>query len=508
MPTMKKATWVLVALILVGVLGRLYDIDAPLVGYHHYRQNDNAGLARNFYEGGMNIFYPQVDWRGSSPGYAEAEFQLYNFSVALLYCVFGVQEWLGRAVNILVYLFSALLLFQFARRLMDETSALLAVLFYSFSPLVFYFTRAFQGDPLMALGSLAAVHFFWVWSEEGRPADLVISALGLTTAVLFKPPNLYLGLPLLYLAHRQFGWRLFRKPNLWLYAAVVIVPMIFWYRHAYSLWEVYGNTFGILGRFNKIFWWSLIPLDEHWIRLVVVLLRRLIFEMATPVGLPLLLLGLIVPFRDRDRILIWWIAGFAVYVALVPRGHGGHDYYQLPIMFVVVICMVRGFRYLQSRLSPPPVLAGIVVVSILACSAWYTREMLFVKDAHWDDVRFGERVRALTQPDDKVIFVHRRSAPPQPHTLRHRTAHGEFLYAHPMAFNLSRRHGWSVDEVQASPEFVETLRQRGAGYLATIDMDIFDRHPEFKKALEGSYTPVEVTREWAIYQLDSRVLED
>ena len=111
-------------------------------------------------------------------------------------------------------------------------------------------------------------------------------------------------------------------------------------------------------------------------------------------------------------------------------------------------------------------------------------------------------MQALTRPDDKVVFVHRRSASPRPHALRHRTAQGEFLYARPVAFNLSRRHGWSVDELQASPEFVETLRQRGARYLATIDMDIFDRNPEFKKALERSYTPAEVTRKWAIYQLD------
>ena len=95
MPSLNKTTWVLVTLLVAGVLARLYHIDAPLMEYRSYRQNDNAALARNFYEGGMNIFYPQVDWRGNSPGYAEAEFQLYNFSVALLYCVFGVHEYLG-----------------------------------------------------------------------------------------------------------------------------------------------------------------------------------------------------------------------------------------------------------------------------------------------------------------------------------------------------------------------------------------------------------------------------
>ena len=488
MPSLNKTTWVLVTLLVAGVLARLYHIDAPLMEYRSYRQNDNAALARNFYEGGMNIFYPQVDWRGNSPGYAEAEFQLYNFSVALLYCVFGVHEYLGRAVNILVYLLSALLLFQFARRLMDETAALPAVFFYSFAPLSFYFTRAFQGDALMALGSLAAVHYFWVWTEKKRLFPLVISALGLASAALFKPASLYLGLPLLYLAHREFGWRLFRKPVLWLYAAAVILPVILWYHHAYSLWEVYGNTFGILGRHSVLGWWSLRPLDERWVLLPLSLARRLTFEMTTPVGLPLLLLGLGISFRHHDQLLTWWVVGFAAYVGAVPRGHWGHDYYQLPIVFVVAVYMAGGLRHLQSKAPVRPILVGTLVVSVLAFSAWELKQMLYISDSGWSFVQFGERVRELTQPDDKIIFVSRMPLrDPPPEIYRHRTSQGEFLYSDSRGFNLSRRHGWSVDDVLASPALVETLRQRGARYLATNHLDIFQRNPDLKKALERFY---------------------
>ena len=130
--------------------------------------------------------------------------------------MFGLHEWLGRALNILVYVLSTLLLFQFARRLADENTAIFAAFFYTVAPLSFYFTRAFHGDALMALGSLAGVYYFWIWAEEDKPWALALSALGVASAALFKPPSLYIGLPLLYLCYRKLGWRLFRKPIPWL----------------------------------------------------------------------------------------------------------------------------------------------------------------------------------------------------------------------------------------------------------------------------------------------------
>ncbi len=53
-----KLVHVLFLLVTIGVLARLYHIDAPLMEYRIMRQNDNAALARNFHQEGMNIFYP------------------------------------------------------------------------------------------------------------------------------------------------------------------------------------------------------------------------------------------------------------------------------------------------------------------------------------------------------------------------------------------------------------------------------------------------------------------
>lgn len=498
----RKIMVFLLVLIVLGVLARLYHINAPLLEYRFSRQQDNIALARNFYDNGMNIFYPQVDWRGNSPGYAEAEFQIYNYLVAILFHVFGPQEWVGRALSIAFYTLSALLLFRFTRRLFDERAALFAVFFYSFIPLSFYFTRAFQGDVLVALGSLAGVYYFWVWAEENSWGALALSALGIAVATLIKPPSLYLGLPLLYLCHRRFGWRLFREPVLWVFASIVILPSVFWYWHAFRLWEIYGNTFGVLGRYSVLGIWPLT--DYRWLSLGKLLSWRLIFEIATPPGLLLLLVGFFAKPRQRNYLLQWWVVAFAIHVLLVPRGHYGHDYYQLPIVFVTAAYMALGTTLLlDKKVLSRGVIATILLV-VLGFSVWLLSKMMHITDQKWDYLAYGERVQRLTESDAPIVFVSPRPfEPPHPDIYRHRTAQGEYLYSYPLDFYVSHRKGWSIDEVQASPKFVETLHHRGAKYFATVHPRIFERHPDLKVALERSYTPVEVTSKWAIYRLDN-----
>ena len=78
----KRWIWAIV-LLAIGV--RLYHISFPVAGWHSWRQADTAAIARNLYQNGFNLLYPQIDWGGNSPGYVESEFQLYPFLVALLY---------------------------------------------------------------------------------------------------------------------------------------------------------------------------------------------------------------------------------------------------------------------------------------------------------------------------------------------------------------------------------------------------------------------------------------
>jgi len=491
----------LLVLIVAGTLVRSYNIDGSLFGFHKYRQFDTAAVARNFYEGDMNIFYPQVDWRGNSLGYAETEFQIYTYLVAALYHVFGPYEWVGRALNILFYSLSAVILFCFSRRLFDDTVALLSVFFYSFVPLTIYFNRSFQPDTLIALCSFAGIYLFWNWTERDRRLYLLLSAVSISIAVLIKPPSLYVGLPILYLCYRKFKWNCFRNVELWIFAAIIFLPALLWYRHSLHLWEEHGNTFGILGVHTLLGYWPLS--DPKWLSLFKHLSMRLLFEIATPAGLIFLVVGFFRKNPRRNELMLWWTVAFVIYIFLVPVGHRGHDYYQLPIVFVTSSYMAYGVKILLDNKKLPRVIIIALCLGVMIFGVWKFNAMMSMEEQDFNQLAFGKQVNRLTEEDARIIFI-----APRPHSryipelYRHRTAEGERLYVDPVDFYLSHRKGWSLDEVQATPEFVETLRQRGAQYVATSYPEIFTRQRELKAALDSRYTLIDINSGWAIYQMN------
>lgn len=560
----RRTIEILLALIFIGAIARLYKINNPLMEWRWWRPHETAALARNFYEGDMNILYPQVDWRGDTTGYVESEFPIYPYMVANLYRVFGVHESLGRILNIFFYVLSASLLFQLTRRVYDKRAALIAVIFYSIVPLSFFYTRSFWNDVLLSLCSIAGVYFFLIWTDELRIRYLLLSLLGICIAVLVKPPSLYLGIPILYLSYRKFGWRLFKRIELWFYVVGVLVPTVIWYYHGYHLWRIHGNTFGIIGiNTTGIIW----PLnDRRWLSLVKALSYYHIFEVVTPFGFLFLLLGIFTVNSKQHQLFHWWVVGFILYILLVPSGHRGHDYYQLPIVFpfsafmgfganlllkqkifskkfvVMTSISFLGFTALcvflfllgHKTIDRLIVAIGITIFSLLCVSVflirksfskliiisiflaivgfsiWQLNIMMQIKDIRLERITFGDRVNKVTEPSELIVFMAPKLYPKESHPewYRHRTPQGEYLYCDPVDFYLSHRKGWSIDEEQATPEFLETLRQRGAKYLATFYPDIFERNPKLKPALDLSYTPVEITKRWAIYRLDDKYKDE
>ena len=97
----RRREWLLVGPILACALGtRLIAISQPYVDAWSWRQADVAMIAENFYRLGFALFYPQINWAGTAPGYVGTEFPLVPFLAALLYGAFGVRAWIGRPVSV------------------------------------------------------------------------------------------------------------------------------------------------------------------------------------------------------------------------------------------------------------------------------------------------------------------------------------------------------------------------------------------------------------------------
>src|SRR5713101_5175090 len=158
---------VLAGLCLLTLGVRLIGVNQPFLDLQAWRQAETAAVARNYYEEGLDFFYPRVDWRGDTPGYVEMEFPLYQFLVACLYRVVGApREWIGHAVSAVFSVATIPLLYALARKFYGMDAARLAAFMFAAAPLNVFFGRAFMPDAAMLFFSVGAIYFFARWAED------------------------------------------------------------------------------------------------------------------------------------------------------------------------------------------------------------------------------------------------------------------------------------------------------------------------------------------------------
>src|SRR6266508_6880161 len=153
----------LLGVLAVGIAIRLIHISQPFDDRWSWRQADVAMIARNFYQHGFNIFYPQVDWAGQAPGYVGTEFPLVPFLASLLYTIVGEHEWVGRSVSVLFYAVSVPFFYLLVHKISNAHSALWAVGIYSLTPLSIFASRSFMPDMASLSLSIVALYLFGTW---------------------------------------------------------------------------------------------------------------------------------------------------------------------------------------------------------------------------------------------------------------------------------------------------------------------------------------------------------
>ncbi len=361
--------YAILCILVLALLPRLHKIGSPIIGGHSWRQGDTAAMARNYFENGYDFLRPQIDWGGDSPGYVECELPVYPFAAALLYGLFGPHEYLGRLLSIFCFLVAAYFLYLLARERTDEKTALWSVSFFCFFPHDIFFSRAFMAESTLLMSLVLGVYFFSRrLSKDAGISSFLLSALFVSLSALIKPPSLYVGLPLAWLAHRRYGWGFLKKGSLWLYALLVFLPVALWYAHARETFLSTGLTFGVWD-YGTDKWgnWDLVLTGRYWRRIVVEHLANRLF---TRIGFLLFLVGLFLRRKSSgEKLFDYWLLSLLVYFVVVGSGNYVHDYYQLPFMIPgsVYVGKVYGRFF---RLDPPRsrrIIAGDLLLA--ACLA-------------------------------------------------------------------------------------------------------------------------------------------
>jgi len=439
-------------ILLVAFLIRLYNLNFPVSGWHSWRQADTASIAKNFYENGHNILYPQIDWGGNTPGYVESEFQIYPFFVSALYFVFGVNDTWGRLLSVIFSILTIYGLYLLVRKTISEQVALWSAFIYAVIPLNIYYSRAFMPESMMLMCIVFGIYFFVKWVEGDKWKNLIYSALFISFSILLKIPTLYIGLPLIFLAFQKYRWKPFGNLTLWVYALLVFVPVVLWYYHAHNLYLQTGLSFGIWG-FGEDKWgnFNLLINPEFY---NTVFFKSIAERHLTWAGFIPFIIGLFIKREHKnEKLFDFWLISVLVYFLIVAGGNKSHEYYQLPFILPASVFAARAFaKYLPLKNISSSFSAhklrftffAVCLIVMLVLS--YLRIANFMRGEDRNAVVFtmSNEIKKYTAKNDLIVTL---------------------CDGNPVYLYLADRKGWFIVPSNFEIKNIEKLKILGAKYI-------------------------------------------
>lgn len=336
------------AVFLLAAALRAVDVWRPADGSvrNLWRELDVAGIARNYAREDMNLLHPRIDWRGDGPGLVESEFPIYPWLVACLYRVFGEREELARVLMYAISLVSCGYVTALARWLLPPPGALLASFLFATHPLAIRLATCIQPETLMFVGYAGGAYHFLRWAEAGCRGHWLASLSLVILGSLVKIPAIHIGIFIACICLQRFGLGTFRRPGLWLYAALALVVPIAWYAHARQYWLEYGNSLGISNEaFQRISSVSFLRQLVTTIKGNFLIEGENVFLWA---GIPLALLGTLRALGSpRTLPLAFWAGTLAIYYIVAGRttSEGWAVHYHIVSLPAAVLAMAHGFLW-------------------------------------------------------------------------------------------------------------------------------------------------------------------
>ena len=445
-------------------LVRLFGIThPPLETGHNWRQALTAMIARNFVEQKASLFYPQIDYAGSGPGFIGSEFPFFNYLIYLFSEAAGYTHWYGRLINLMVSSLGIYFFCKLISRLTTRSIAFSAGIIL-LSSIWFAFSRKIMPDTFSV--SLVIIGFYcgYEYLVSGRKYQLLCYFVFTTLGILCKIPALYL-LAVLGLvvglkeipASRKVAVSVLSGVSF----ALVSLWYFFWVPH---LVDTYGNQLffprglaeglteilSMPGAFFRNFYFNAFHSYVAFIAFgggVYLLFRQDLRKLAVS----MLLLTI----------------SFLLFVLKTGIVFPLHNYYIIP--FVPVMALVAAIAL--DRIPNP--WKYLVLVVIAGEGITNQQHDFFIKDKEGYKMAVQHLTETHTDKHDLIVI----NGGPSPQEIY-----------------LAHRKGWSVGNEKITPEALRTYAGAGARYLV-IDQRSFPDSISFLPlvAREGDFSLYSLT---------------
>jgi len=333
----------LIIFLLLGFFLRVQNITSPTIGYHNMKENEYLDQAYFFLNEGNLLHKQSFAFFGfdEGTGYHEeyAQVPLIPYLAALLWGIFGEQVWIVRLLMIAFMLGSIILSYLIVKRLTkNEYLALLSAFLMTIMPLGIYFGRNVQPESPGLFLILLTAFYFIKWLDTKDRRNLMYAGLGFSFAWALKYSFAIIAIPLLFIFPYKEMYEKFKKNRKELYQDAkylfyglipAIVLTIIYESTVVDRWKV-GYTVDIFRIFDSGYW------IQRWPSLMSYFNDNytMWFVWFAILGLAFVLLK----YRTRfSMFMIGYVISIFFYVDLLASKIGGHSYYQMPYLPMVVM---------------------------------------------------------------------------------------------------------------------------------------------------------------------------
>ena len=411
---------------------------------------------------------------------------LVPFLASLFYPAFGVSEWIGRSVSVAFFAVSVPCLFGIVKKLTNRTAASFAALTYTLAPLSIFASRSLMSDmPTLSL-SIVGIYYFMKWLDDETSKSFVLMSLFTSLSILVKLPSAIIGLPLAYMAWQKYAASFLKSKDLWIFAAISLIPSVCWYTHAHFVTTAElvmgsghthvfgGDAFGI------------VSVGAYWR-----ILERTLTSGLTPLVAAGMFAGLFLwPSSRFGRTFHWWLFAIVLFVIFAGEGNS-HPWYQLPIVPVAAAFSGLAFERLLARISSVKMgfaLARTVAIALIAALSYSA--YVFVKPLYkpWARSYMKAGMAAdLITPEGALVVVA-----------------GEGV---PTAIYYSKRKGWhfwNPADSEGAIKRLEDFREQGATHLVVSSLHFWwlTHYKQFQTYLDAKYQRVAESGDYVIFDLE------
>ncbi len=453
-------------LVLVGIrfvhLGEF--VDEP----HAWRQCDTANYIWSFYLDGIDLLHPSVCWMGGHKT-TIMEFPLPEAIISIFYKIFGPSLIWARIVFLTFFLGAVRYFYLIVKLFGGKGLAEFACIFYLAFPLGIYYSRAIHIDFTAIFFAHAMLYHFLIGTQREQWWHILTGGLLGGIGFMIKSPYLFfLYLPLVAWIHHHRKWKFtLRTAVFFILPIVLFIP---WQMHVNQV-NAKAPDWDFIPRYKKFvdMWgwyfgvWEMREVGSNW----MVIFNHIRYEILAYWGLWAAIIGIVCkPFSLKGNMIRLWLLGACIYVLVFFNLNFVHNYYQIPLMAPLALCMALFCQSIQEQIqrfiSNWAVRVMLIPIVLFAWRAWELTEQRRLNETEKPYFQYyyqlqtvsiagGQAIREHT-PDRSLIII----------------SYGGFDCRAPMILYRARRYGWSIPQADLTPEIVEKLREEGAEYLAVI----------------------------------------